>query len=168
MSFLFLTSKIAFILVSFRTLIMSNFDKLGQQMNEMDATMDAWISKLGLGYNHYAVLYSLAAAENGQCTQKQICDEWCLPKQTVFNVCKEYKEKGWIEFSESAVDKREKILRLTADGKAKAEPIWAATHQLSDKVFAKFGKRKTEQLFALMAEFCVVCREQIDKTDTVI
>ncbi len=87
---------------------MSNFEKLGKQISEVDATIEAWIAKLGLGYNHFAVLYSLVAAENGQCTQKQICDEWLLPKQTVFNVCKEYKEKGWIEFSESAVDKREK------------------------------------------------------------
>ncbi|WP_265778704.1 MarR family transcriptional regulator [Avibacterium sp. 21-599] len=50
--------------------------------------------KLGLGYNHFAVLHSLAVAENEQCTQKQICEEWLLPKQTLFNVCKEYKEKG--------------------------------------------------------------------------
>ena len=146
---------------------MSNFDKLGKQISEVDATMDAWIAKLGLGYNHFAVLYSLAAAERGQCTQKQICDEWLLPKQTVFNVCKEYKEKGWIEFSESTVDKREKMMRLTADGKAKAEPVWQATQQLADKTFAKLGEKKTAQLFALLAEFCTVCREQIDKTDTV-
>lgn len=147
---------------------MSNFDKLGKQISEVDATMDAWIAKLGLGYNHFAVLYSLAAAESGQCTQKQICEEWLLPKQTVFNVCKEYKEKGWIEFSESAVDKREKMMRLTADGKAKAEPVWQATQQLADKTFAKLGEKKNAQLFALLAEFCTVCREQIDKTDTVV
>ncbi|OWZ82533.1 MarR family transcriptional regulator [Pasteurella multocida] len=146
---------------------MSNFDKLGKQIGEVDATMDAWIAKLGLGYNHFAVLYSLAAVENRQCTQKQICEEWLLPKQTVFNVCKEYKEKGWIEFSESAVDKREKIMRLTADGKAKAEPVWQATQQLAGKIFAKFGEKKTAQLFSLLSEFCTVCREQIDKTDTV-
>lgn len=147
---------------------MSNFDKLGKQISEVDATMDAWIAKLGLGYNHFAVLHSLVAAENGQCTQKQICDEWLLPKQTVFNVCKEYKEKDWVEFSESAVDKREKMMRLTADGKAKAEPIWQATQQLADKTFAKLGEKKISQLFALLAEFCTVCREQIDKMDTVV
>lgn len=144
---------------------MSNFDKLGKQISEMDTTIDTWIAKLGLGYNHYAVLYSLASAENGQCTQKQICDEWLLPKQTVFNVCKEYKEKGWIEFSESAVDKREKIMRLTEAGKAQAEPVWTATNQLSEKTFALFGKKKTEQLFSLMAEFCATCRQQIDLTE---
>lgn len=127
--------------------------------------MGAYISKLDLGYNHCTILYSLATAENRQCTQKQICDEWLLPKQTVFNVCKEYKEKGWIEFSESAVDKREKMMRLTADGKVKAEPVWQATQQLADKTFAILGDKKTAQLFSLLAEFYMVCSEQIDKTD---
>lgn len=143
---------------------MSNFDKLGKQISEIDATMDAWISKLGLSYNHYAVLYSLASAENGQCTQKFICDEWHLPKQTVFNICKEYKEKGWIEFSESTMDKREKIMRLTQIGTEKAEPVWSTTLQLSDKVFKLFGKKKTEQLFRLMTEFSAICRQQIELT----
>ena len=82
---------------------MSDFDKLGKQISEVDATMDAWIAKLGLGYNHFAVLYSLVAAE-----------------------------------------------------------------KLADKTFAKLGEKKTAQLFALLAEFCTVCREQIDKTDTVV
>ena len=146
---------------------MNHFDELGQHISEIDSAVNQWIKKLGLSYNHFAVLYYLANAQDGQCTQKHICDEWYLPKQTVFNICKEYKEKGWIEFSESAVDKREKMMRLTADGKAKAEPVWQATQQLADKTFAKLGEKKTAQLFALLAEFCTVCREQIDKADTV-
>ncbi len=36
-----------------------------------------------------------------------------------------------------------------------------------DAWIAKLGEKKTAQLFALLAEFCTVCREQIDKTDTV-
>ena len=144
-----------------------NFEQLGRQISEVDHVIDRWIKKLGLNYNSYAVLYSLASSEDFKTTQKQICEDWMLPKQTVFNVCKEFREKGWIEFSESAVDKREKMMRLTADGKAKAEPVWQATQQLADKTFAKLGEKKTAQLFALLAEFCTVCREQIDKTDTV-
>ncbi|THA09887.1 MarR family transcriptional regulator [Rodentibacter pneumotropicus] len=35
--------------------------------------------------------------------------EWYIPKQTIFNICKEYREKGWIEFCESQSDKREKL-----------------------------------------------------------
>ncbi len=144
---------------------MNDFDELSKYIAKVESTIDAWIAKLGLGYNHFAVLYSLASAENGQCTQKQICEEWLLPKQTTFNVCKEYKEKGWIEFSESPTDKREKLMRLTEAGKAKTEPVWQATQELSQKTFAAFGKKNTGQLFALLEEFSEVCRQQIERAE---
>ena len=141
---------------------MNHFDELGKHISEIDSAVNQWIKKLGLSYNHFAVLYSLANAPDGQCTQKQIGDEWYLPKQTVFNICKEYKEKGWIEFEISPNDKREKIMRLTADGKAQAEPVLQATQSISEQALAEFGKKKTMQLFALMREFSEIFQKHID------
>ena len=132
---------------------MRELDILNQRIAELESALDMWINKLEIGYNHFAVLYSLVAAQDEQCTQKKISEEWYLPKQTVFNICKEYKEKGWIEFSESQTDKRERVMRLSNAGKSYAEPIYQATEQLSDKVFARFGKKKTAQLFSLLSEF---------------
>lgn len=144
---------------------MSDITQLGRHIGAIDSVIDAWVAQLGLGYNHFAVLYSLAGAENGQCTQKHICDTWLLPKQTVFNICKDYKEKGWITFSESPTDKRERIMRLTADGKAQAEPVLHATERFFQNAFAAFGSKKTAQLFALMREFCDTCRAQAETLD---
>ena len=73
---------------------MNHFDELGKHISEIDSAVNQWIKKLGLSYNHFAVLYSLANAPDGQCTQKQIDDEWYLPKQTVFNICKELRKKA--------------------------------------------------------------------------
>ena len=142
---------------------MNHFDELGKHISEIDSAVNQWIKKLGLSYNHFAVLYSLANAPDGQCTQKQICDEWYLPKQTVFNICKEYKEKGWIEFEISPNDKREKIMRLTPDGRATAEPILQKTLSISEQAFSDFGKKKTMQLFTLMREFSETFQKHIDK-----
>lgn len=140
---------------------MNHFDLLGKHIAEMDDVLDRWVEKLGVGYNHFAVLYELANAENGQCTQKMICDEWYLPKQTVFNICKEFREKGWIEFFESQHDKRERIMRLTEAGKMQAEPIYQATVTFFEQAFKAFGKHKTLQLFTLMEEFNQVCRAEM-------
>ncbi|PJG82268.1 MarR family winged helix-turn-helix transcriptional regulator [Caviibacterium pharyngocola] len=146
---------------------MSLFEEFEQHIMKIESNIDSWISKLGLSYNHFAVLYSLMYSEekNDLCTQKKICDEWYIPKQTVFNICKEYREKGWIEFAESAQDKREKILRLTDIGREYAKPIYQMSSQLSDKIFAKFGKRKTAQLFALLTELDELCKTEIDKIE---
>lgn len=139
---------------------MANFDELTKHIGEIDAVLDNWIAKLGLTYNHFAVLYTLAKQPNG-CTQKQIAEEWYLPKQTVFNICKEYREKRWIEFAESESDKRERILLLTEQGKHQVMPIKAKTDAMIEGAFARFGAKKTEQLLKLMAELSAICRGEI-------
>lgn len=55
-----------------------------------------------------------------------------------------------------------KTLKNNFSGREQAEPLWKATKELSEKTFAIFGKKKTEQLFLLMSEFTEICRKQID------
>jgi transcriptional regulator, MarR family len=147
---------------------MSNFDLLSKKISGIDAVIDAWISKLGIGYNHYAVLHALARADAQQQprTQKQISEEWLIPKQTVFNICKDYKAKGWLAFGENPADKRERLLHLTEAGQAQARPVWLATQELSGRTFEQFGAEKTARLFALMDEFCEIAQWQIARTKT--
>lgn len=143
---------------------MNNFDLLGKHISAIDDVLDSWIEQtFEVNYNHFAVLYSLARAENGRCTQKQIADEWYMPKQTVFNICKEFREKGWIEFHPSETDKRERMMSLTEVGKQQAKPIYSTTIEAVDRAFNVFGKQKTAQLFALMEEFSIVCRDEMNK-----
>ena len=47
---------------------MNYFDELGNCISQIDNVIDQWINKLGLSYNHFAVLYSLANTPDGQCT----------------------------------------------------------------------------------------------------
>lgn len=144
---------------------MNSFDSLCSILGEIDTLFDNWTTKLGLSYAHFAVLYSLAANPDRETTQKQISEEYYLPKQTVFNVCKAYREKGWIELSPSTTDKRERIMRLTDAGREQAWPVLAKTNLLCDNTFAAFGTAKTEKLFELMGEFCQVCRAEIAKME---
>ena len=140
-----------------------NFDQLGKQISEVDHVIDRWIKKLGLNYNSYAVLYTLASADDFKTTQKQICEDWMLPKQTVFNVCKEFREKGWIEFNESPNDRRERVLCLTQSGKAQAMPVLRLSEILSERTFSIFGEERSAHLFNLLTMFCEVCGHEIDQ-----
>ncbi|AIL32585.1 MarR family winged helix-turn-helix transcriptional regulator [Basilea psittacipulmonis] len=132
---------------------MQQLDKLAQYLGEIETAMNLMVKNLGFHYNHYAVLYCLASSKDNQVTQKQISEEWSLPKQTVFNICQDYKQKGWILFQESPKDKREKILQLTDLGNQQAMPVLYATQAVSQQVFQRFGSQKTQQLFALLQEF---------------
>ncbi|WP_146135094.1 MarR family winged helix-turn-helix transcriptional regulator [Neisseria iguanae] len=84
-----------------------------------------------------------------------------MPKQTVFNVCKEFRENGILQIHDNLANGRERILRLTEVGKAKAMPLLTAHQALSERVFAEFGQEQSEQLFGLLQRFLQLFRQTI-------
>lgn len=100
----------------------------------------------------------------GSCTQKQICKECLIPKQTVFNICKEFRQEELIEFYESQDDKRERIIKLTEQGYAKSKPLYDNTKLFWEKVFVNFGSEKTEKLFELMTELTNICQKELNNS----
>ena len=141
---------------------MYNFDDLGKKISEIDERIDALIAKTGLSYSEFAVLYMLA--KDGCSTQKRIGEEWLTPKQTVFNVCKDFRQKGLVQIGEQSSDKRERAMSLTQKGHDAADPIVRASDELGERVFARLGEKNTEKLFSLLTRFCEICDKEIENT----
>ena len=124
---------------------MYNFDDLGKKISEIDERIDALIAKTGLSYSEFAVLYTLA--KDGSSTQKKIGQEWLIPKQTVFNVCKDFRQKGLVQPSEQSADKRERAMSLTQKGRDAADPIVRASDELGERVFVLGSAKKTPRSY---------------------
>nr|WP_314565901.1 MarR family winged helix-turn-helix transcriptional regulator [uncultured Campylobacter sp.] len=139
---------------------MYNFDELGKKIGDIDKRIDMLIAKTGLSYSEFAVLYTLA--KDGRSTQKKISEEWLIPKQTVFNVCKDFRQKGLVQPSEQSVDKRERAMSLTQKGRDAADPIVRASDELGERVFARLGEKNAQKLFSLLARFCEICDKEIE------
>lgn len=137
-------------------------DQFGRQIDTFKHLFERWIKQAGLNYNTYAVLYSLATAESGACTQSAIAHEWLIAKQTVFNICKDFHEKGWIAFSNSPHDKRERLMHLTEAGRAQAAPMMQLWQDLDQRIFEAFGQEKTAEMFALLNAFARVFETAIE------
>ena len=138
---------------------MYNFDDLGKKISEISERIDALIAKTGLSYSEFAVLYTLA--KDGRSTQKKISEEWLIPKQTVFNVCKDFRQKGLVQIGEQSVDRRERAMSLTQKGRDAADPIVRASDELGGRVFARLGEKNAEKLFLLLTRFCEICDDEI-------
>lgn len=141
---------------------MYNFDDLGKKISEIDERIDALIAKTGLSYSEFAVFYTLA--KDGSSTQKKIGEEWLIPKQTVFNVCKDFCQKGLVQIGEQSVDKRERAMSLTQKGRDAADPIVRASDELGERVFARLGEKNAQKLFSLLSRFCEICDKEIENT----
>ena len=141
---------------------MYNFDDLGKKISEIDERIDALIAKTGLSYSEFAVLYTLV--KDGRSTQKKIGEEWLIPKQTVFNVCKDFRQKGLVQIGEQSVDKRERAIELTQKGRDATDPIVRASDELGERVFARLGEKNAQKLFSLLSRFCEICDKEIENT----
>ena len=141
---------------------MYNFDDLGKKISELNECTNALIAKTGLSYSEFAVLYTLA--KDGCSTQKKIGEEWLIPKQTVFNVCKGFSQKGLVQIGEQSTDKRERAMSLTQKGHDVADPIVHASDELGERVFASLGEKNAEKLFSLLTRFCEICDKEIENT----
>ena len=141
---------------------MYNFDDLGKKISEINERIDALIAKTGLSYSEFAVLYTLA--KDGRSTQKKIGEEWLIPKQTVFNVCKDFRQKGLVQIGKQSTDKRERAMSLTQKGHDVADPIVRASDELGERVFARLGEKNAQKLFSLLTRFCEICDKEIENT----
>ena len=141
---------------------MYNFDELGKKIGDIDKRIDMLIAKTGLSYSEFVVLYTLA--KDGRSTQKKIGQEWLIPKQTVFNVCKDFRQKGLVQIDEQSADKRERAMSLTQKGHDVADPIVRASDELGERVFARLGEKNAQKLFSLLSRFCEICDKEIENT----
>ena len=119
--------------------------------NKLHTVYFLWAKQRGFSYNELSVLYTVY--NNGSCSQKRICDEWFLPKQTVHSICKELCRSGMIVLEQSTADKRETSITLTEKGKALAEPIAKELLATEERVLKKMGEERAALFLSLYMEF---------------
>lgn len=57
----------------------------------------AWAKEHGIRYHELLVLYTIR--DQGFCTQRQICDSYLLPRQTINHVILDLRKRGLLELS---------------------------------------------------------------------
>ncbi len=67
------------------------------------------------------ILYSLN--DGKEHSQKQICDDWSIPRSTANTIIKELEEKGYISLSQIKGKRRELNIFLTKSGKEYADTL---------------------------------------------
>ena len=99
-----------------KTIMDHEIQKLHDQVNQAiircRRVYSVWAKKNKVSYNRMLVLYTIR--EYGSCTQKQVCDSYMLPRQTVNHVITEMRKEGILAVSEEMSRGKEKALVLTA------------------------------------------------------
>ena len=101
------------------------------------------------------VLYSLRDFPN--CTQKTICEQYGLPKQTVHNIVSAWQRAGYLTLAPGG---REKIIRLTETGRRYAARIMQPLEEAEEQSVVRTGadalRRMTDEALQYGALLCAI------------
>lgn len=119
-----------------------------------------WAKKHNLNYNALVILYTLDDYKT--CTQKQICEWWALPKQTVHGILLDFEKKGYITITAHTENKRERLVSFTENGRTYASSILTQLHKMEEKAMEKLGNEKRNQLITCNTEYYELLKEEIE------
>lgn len=119
-----------------------------------------WAKKHQLNYNALVILYTLN--DYKECTQKQICDWWALPKQTVHGILLDFEKKGYITITANAENKRERLITFTESGELFASSILDKLHQMEENAMYKLGEEKRKQLIESNTKYYELLKEEVE------
>ena len=125
---------------------------LGERSNRVNRLYYKWAKARGFSYNVLAVLY--VAYKDSASSQKVVCEEWSLPKQTVNTVCKDLCRRGYLTLEKSEHDGRETRLVLTEAGEKFAGPVVTELIRIETKILESMGPDSVGTLLTLFNQFC--------------
>lgn len=119
-----------------------------------------WAKKHQLNYNALVILYTLKDFK--ECTQKQICDWWALPKQTVHGILLDFEKKGYITITANSGNKRERLIAFTESGEIFASSILDKLHQMEENAMHELGAEKRKQLIESNTKYYELLKKEIE------
>lgn len=123
------------------------FYNLGKLVYQIDGVYDEYgrNSKIN-SPNLLWILYALN--DGGEHSQKQICDDWAIPRSTANTIIKDLESKKYISLSQIKGERRELLISLTPSGKEYADGILADLYRKEKAIYASIENAET-LLFSL-------------------
>ncbi len=113
----------------------------------------------GMTYNTMMVLGALRHCQT--CTQKQIVEQWGLPKQSVNTIIKKLHTEQKVEFLHGRNNK-EKLVQFTDKGKAFADSVLQPILAMEERVLQRIGEQECRQLENTTAKFAIFFGEEFN------
>ena len=139
------------------------WDHINRAIIKFRGVYAAWSKKHEISYNEMLVFYTIR--DNGFCTQKQICDSYLLPRQTMNHVFAKLCEDGIIEVSSEHSIGREKAFILTDKGRTYAVPLIDSLNRVEDKAIELMGRERIRAMTELVQEFDFALNTALEEDD---
>ena len=111
--------------------------KLNQSIIKIRGAYALWSKDNNITYPEMLVFYSLR--KGGNCSQKTICENYLLPKQTINNTIKSLLGRKLVQFNK--ISSQEKILSLTIEGKEYSNNLMSSLEKIENTAVKEIGQK---------------------------
>ena len=122
-----------------------------------------WCKKHNISYNKMLVFYTIR--EYGFCTQKQICDNYLLPRQTMNNVITNMCNEGLLEVSNLKSKGKEKAFVLTDKGIEYSKEVIESLNNMEERATEIMGREKISEMIKLVFEYDLAIARALEEIE---
>lgn len=114
----------------------SFFYELGRLVYQIDGAYEEYGRRAHVSSpNLLWILYALN--DGARHSQKQICEDWAIPRSTANTIIKELESKNLIALSQIKGERRELLVALTQSGKEYADGILSDLYQREKEIYSE-------------------------------
>jgi len=125
----------------------------------INALFGAWEQQNGINPTEKCALMSLYPDK--RLNQKEICEKYKVPKQTVSYIAASLQKEGYVEAAPDERDGRAKIIALTDKGRAYAQGVLGPIMELNLRIYECMGRRKFDQLISALENYRDAIGEEV-------
>ena len=126
-------------------------------LHEWNAAYEEYAKSVGFSYTTLSILSALY--EKPDCTQKELAESCFLPKQTINAAITSFLKKGWVTLEELPEDRRNKTVKFTEEGLARASEIMLKVRESEFTAMGKLTEKQRETLIDLTKTYILSCKE---------
>ena len=138
-------------------------DTVGKSIRAYCACLYAWnasyedyAKSVGLNFTSLSILSAIYETEN--CTQKMLCEQCFLPKQTVNSAVTAFYKRGWIRMQELPEDRRNKTIHFTEQGRHEAACILQKVQESERTAMDRLSREEQDLLISLTRRYVDACK----------
>lgn len=136
-------------------------DQVNQAIIRCRRVYSMWAKENNVSYNRMLVLYTIR--EYGFCTQKQVCDSYLLPRQTINHVIAEMKKEGILEINKEKCTGKEKAFVLTKSGEEYSEKLLHSLSLMEERAVKQLGEERIRTMTKLFMEYDQVLEDSLEE-----
>ncbi len=140
----------------------NNYDIFENIRRKTNDEYDRMVFSFGMSKGEMMIIWSLFAFGR-PCTQKEICMDWLVNKQTINSAAKKLAEEGIIDIAPSPENLREKLLVFTEKGKFLAMRTAQKLVEAERTAFSRLSEEEQLEAIRISRKHYEMLKEEFEK-----